>query len=72
MDREEARVVAETASELFKKRFGYAPDHKDKKSAAEYVLWRYGRQGFVDAVMAVREMRSAAEAARARAIIEGA
>jgi hypothetical protein len=67
----EAKVVAETASELFKNRFGYAPDNKDRVKAAEYTLWRYGGQGFVDAVLAVREMRSAAQAARARAIIEG-
>lgn len=67
----EAKAVAETASELYKSRFGYAPDNKDSAKKAEYVNWRYGGQGFIDAVMAVRELKSTAEAARARAIIEG-
>jgi hypothetical protein len=68
---EDAKAVTETVRELYKRRFGYAPDNKDRKKAAEYVSWRYGGQGFLDAVKVIQGLRRAAEETRARTIIEG-
>jgi hypothetical protein len=67
----DAKAVAETAGELFKNRFGYAPDNKDPKKKAEWVLWRYGGQGFEDAVKVIRALRSAAMAADPLTIARG-
>ncbi|MGH8569002.1 MAG: hypothetical protein ACREXU_13560 [Gammaproteobacteria bacterium] len=54
---EERVAFAQGVNQLYEIRFGYPPDGTDRVKAAEYVTWRYGGQGFVDAVRIIQEIR---------------
>lgn len=57
MTHQELVAFAAAVNELYESLFGHPPDGTDKAKAAHYVLWRYGGQGFVDAVRIIQEIR---------------
>jgi hypothetical protein len=58
MTHEELVAFAAAVNELYETLFGHPPDGTDRGKAAHYVLWRYGGQGFVDAVKMIQELRA--------------
>lgn len=54
----EVQDLVHTIDWLYEAVYGHKPDGTDKAKAAEYVKWRYGGQGFLDAVKVVQELRT--------------